>query len=336
MSVTPRPGFPFDALPTGWFQVAWSGELDAGDVKPVTCVSADLVLWRDESGEAHAHDAHCPHLGAHLGYGGRVERGCLVCPLHRWWWTPNGGGGAPSQRVPSTEVRLRRWPVTERDGQMWVWHDLARRAPQWPVPAVPEASDPAYRPPYPAATHVEEVALCPQLVAENLADMAHIRTVHGWADVPELHSLQPRGHHIAGVIEGAVAAPDGTRADVRVEVEWFGLGMSVQRLHGLPLPATQLIAVTPVGPDRSLIRLSTWVRDPQPGPRPGRLAEAITRLQVEEVLGERGDRRIWERQRYVDRPSLAREEAAAFATVRRWSRQFYPAPPRLRLAPFRN
>jgi 3-ketosteroid 9alpha-monooxygenase subunit A len=154
--------------------------------------------------------------------------------------------------------------------------------------------------------------------------MAHIPRVHGWADVPTLDDLRSDDHVIAGTIDGAVPGPGGATARVRVAVEWHGLGMSIQRLHGLPLPAVQLIAVTPVDPDRSLVRLTTWIGDPEPGPRPGRLATAVARLQVEEVVGARGDRGIWERQRYVERPPFAREEARSFSVVRRWSRQFYP------------
>ena len=29
-------------------------------------------------------DAYCPHLGAHLGFGGKVEGDCIKCPFHEW------------------------------------------------------------------------------------------------------------------------------------------------------------------------------------------------------------------------------------------------------------
>lgn len=29
-------------------------------------------------------DAYCPHLGAHLGIGGKVHKDCIECPFHSW------------------------------------------------------------------------------------------------------------------------------------------------------------------------------------------------------------------------------------------------------------
>ncbi len=70
--------FPFP-IPNGWFQVEWSHDLKAGDVKPLKYFGKDLVLFRDEDGAAHLLDAFCPHLGAHLGHGGKVEGKDIVC-----------------------------------------------------------------------------------------------------------------------------------------------------------------------------------------------------------------------------------------------------------------
>ena len=65
--------YPFPAYPNGWFRMAYSAELAVGEVAPLHFLGRDLVLFRDEEGEAHVLDAFCPHLGAHLGIGGRVE-----------------------------------------------------------------------------------------------------------------------------------------------------------------------------------------------------------------------------------------------------------------------
>ncbi len=44
----------------------------------------DLVLFRTESGKAVGTDPYCPHLGAHLGYGGQIEGETIRCPFHHW------------------------------------------------------------------------------------------------------------------------------------------------------------------------------------------------------------------------------------------------------------
>ena len=62
--------YPFPPYADGWFQVAYSDELDTSDVLPLKYFGRDLVLFRNESGQACVLDAHCAHLGAHLGHGG--------------------------------------------------------------------------------------------------------------------------------------------------------------------------------------------------------------------------------------------------------------------------
>ena len=60
-------------IPFGWFAVAYCDELAVGDVKPLHYFDQDLVLFRTASGAASVMDAFCPHLGAHLGHGGKVH-----------------------------------------------------------------------------------------------------------------------------------------------------------------------------------------------------------------------------------------------------------------------
>ena len=51
----------------------------------------NLAIFRDEKGEAHVLDAYCPHLGAHIGVGGRVVGDCLQCPFHGWEFRGSDG-----------------------------------------------------------------------------------------------------------------------------------------------------------------------------------------------------------------------------------------------------
>ena len=43
-----------------------------GEVKPVRMLGRDFVIYRGTDGAVRVLDAYCPHLGAHLGYGGKV------------------------------------------------------------------------------------------------------------------------------------------------------------------------------------------------------------------------------------------------------------------------
>ena len=63
---------PFTWKVTGWFMVGWSLEFPTGETKALKYFGEDMVAYRDESGHLHVMEAHCKHLGAHLGHGGKI------------------------------------------------------------------------------------------------------------------------------------------------------------------------------------------------------------------------------------------------------------------------
>ena len=82
--------FPFPAYPNGWFAVLYSDELERGQVENLRYFGKEFVLFRDDEGAAHILDAHCPHLGAHLGHGGKVKGSEIECPFHAWRFGTDG------------------------------------------------------------------------------------------------------------------------------------------------------------------------------------------------------------------------------------------------------
>jgi phenylpropionate dioxygenase-like ring-hydroxylating dioxygenase large terminal subunit len=111
-------------IPAGWYLAALSEELGASAVLSLQRWGRALVLFRNQAGQAHLLAAHCPHLGAHLGHGGRVSGEQLVCPFHGWEF--EGGGRCAripyADRVPA-RASLRAWPLLERDGLLMAWFD---------------------------------------------------------------------------------------------------------------------------------------------------------------------------------------------------------------------
>ena len=78
--------FPYPAFPNGWHGIAFSSDIAPGKAQAVRMLGRDFVAFRTEAGEAHVLDAYCPHLGAHLGHGGRVV------DTHQYFWTPSDRG----------------------------------------------------------------------------------------------------------------------------------------------------------------------------------------------------------------------------------------------------
>ena len=74
--------FPFDAYPKGWFQVAYSREVDSRRVVGLHYFGRRLICYRGDSGTPYVLDAYCPHLGADIAVGGTVADDCILCPFH--------------------------------------------------------------------------------------------------------------------------------------------------------------------------------------------------------------------------------------------------------------
>ena len=74
--------YPFP-IPNGWFVVAEASEIGPGEVRALHAFDRDLVLYRAADGTPRVLDAHCPHLGAHLAVGGRVEDELPALPVPR-------------------------------------------------------------------------------------------------------------------------------------------------------------------------------------------------------------------------------------------------------------
>ena len=129
---------PFTWKVTGWFMVGWSPEFPIGEVRPLHYFGEDLVAYRDEQGELHVMEAHCKHLGAHIGHGGTVVGDCVQCPFHGWRWGPDGTNRyIPYQPDrPNKALRLRVFPVREQYDCVFIWHQPDGKEPQWEMPDI--------------------------------------------------------------------------------------------------------------------------------------------------------------------------------------------------------
>ncbi len=322
------------STPTGWYAVAAVADLPVGGALAAVLADAPLVLWRDETGEVHAHDAHCPHLGAHLGHGGKVVDGSLQCPFHGFRFAPDGrctatGYGA---RAPGT-LALRRWPVCVRHGVVLVWFGSDGVAPDWEPSEAPDAGW------SPARMHLDTLRGHPQEVSENSVDVGHFSWVHGFSDVEELAACTVDGPllrtHYA--FRRPFPAPWGApvRLRQRIAVEVWGLGFSrvpvTQEESGLELRL--LVLPTPLGGGRVALRLALQLRDPAstPGVRPWlRWPATMARAALlgpalaTYVAEVRADFAIWEHKAYVSPLRLAAGDGPV-GRYRAWARQFYPS-----------
>lgn len=321
--------------PTGWFQVAWSAEIEVGDVHRMHYFDQELVAFRTAAGSLHVFDAYCEHLGAHLGYGGRVQGESLVCPFHGWEWDADGKNVCiPYQDQPNKARRIRTWPVVELNEAVLVWHDLQGREPLYDVPDVfdcfdDEVNATQYYPAYPTGTLIREsLSLHPQYVIENGVDFAHFKFVHRADEVPrftrqEFSEWSFRSDFEMSWRPSKTSAARGDTDVVHGGTQALNSGISLGFSRSWGSANTRsLVAVTPVDDFTADIRSTTWV-ERLPGDDSPELPESLTRrvsIANSQVLA---DINIWEHQRYTHPPGLATAEARGFRDVRRWARRFY-------------
>ena len=290
--------FPFP-VPNGWFIVARADELAPGEVMPLYLFGRNLVLFRTETGAPRVMDAHCPHLGAHLGVGGRVRGETIQCPFHGWRFAGDSGRCV---EVPYDDVAFiprtanaRAYPTLERNQMIWAWHHLEGGEPFYDVPVVPEIGDPEWSP---IVVREFPVATCAQEMAENNVDTVHFQFVHGSEAVPEEDF----------VIDGTYKRSVGWGGDfVR---EGFGLGLGVLRMKDW---VTFISSTTPVDEENVLVR---WIFTSPKGPAEAeKAADVFTSAVTQDIP-------IWENKIYKDPPVLRPMEKAV-TEHRRWCRQFY-------------
>jgi len=308
------PRFPFP-IPTGWFPVAFSDELAPGAVRALRAFGRELVAWRGEDGAAHVFDAHCPHLGAHLGVGGRVEAGGLRCPFHAWLWDGTGRcAEVPYARKVPPKARIRAWTVREQANLVLAWHDAGGAEPWFELPAVPELGAPDWTVP---ERREWVVRSCPQEMAENTVDEAHFRYVHGTHAVAETESVEADGAVFRVVSRNRVGTPRGEQ-EGRIEIEAHGFGFGTTRFTGV---ADLLLVTTgtPLDDERVHMRLQFSVRRLADSDATRGVGRAFL-AEIERQFAQ--DIPIWEHKTYLPRPILC-DGDGPIAALRRWSRNFY-------------
>jgi len=300
--------------PTGWFQVAWSADLEVGDVKPLHYFGAELVAFRDLDGAVRVLDAHCQHMGADLSHGGCVVEGGIQCPFHGWAWSGDDGHNVRIPYEPHADDarRVRCWPTAEFNECIYVWHDARHRAPRWPAPdSWGGLSDRVgkhwFRPIGPDEKQFfAGVTVRPQVVAESSVDRQHYRFVHKVPVSPKLLTSTADNSSWHATIGFGAGNP--------VEICWHGLGLSFScEDNG---DGMQIISIcpTPVDDAMSDIFATYWVSEDLD--YDDRLCAAKRMLP--------DDIEIWAHMLYLDRPALAPSEADDFQHMREWARGFYP------------
>lgn len=299
-------------FPRGWFVAAWSTDLAPSDVKPLRYFARDLVLFRTEGGEAVILDAYCPHLGAHLGHGGKVDGDRVVCPFHAWEFDQGG----TCVRIPYAnkippKAAVACWPVVERNGVIFVWFDPDGGPPTWEVPEIAVYGDDAWTGWYP---NILTVKTHPREIVENVADSAHFPVVHR-TNVSSFENIYD-GHMATQITEGTATPPQGGTDTFRIVATYHGPAFQISDMQGV-LHTQLLLAHTPIDENTLDLRFAVMLK--KSGPR----TDTFAQFYVDNLrLGFHEDIDIWEHKVYRKYPQIVQGDGP-IGRLRQWYRQFY-------------
>jgi len=302
----------------GWYCVAYSHELEVGQVKPARYFAQDLALWRGEDGQARVINAYCAHYGANLAVGGKVHGNLLECPFHAWRWNEKGAcEDIPySRAIPPKAKRdncIPSWPVREVNGQVLIWYHPEKAEPQWEPFEVPEANDSDWTE---FRTYEWHVYSAMENIADNAVDVSHFKYVHGAKTVPE-YEFEFDGIKRTITAYLKLQTPRG-EVDGKIESVTFGPGQGYVRFSGI----TETVMITgtcPVERDLTHNRMAfTQPRANVDGPSAG-----LTKAIVKDITRQFDQDKVILDQHVRMDPPMVCEGDGPFGRNRVYYAQFY-------------
>lgn len=292
----------------GWFQVAF--EEDFGDKNLLEGIIGNqhLVLARTENG-IQAFDAACPHRGANLAYGGRLEGQSIICPFHGYRVTLG--------ECATRGFQVRQYPTLAFGGLVFV--RLSEAHENGLTALLTELNADYYFVP----GFVRDIKTKASLVIENGFDNLHFRSVHNIRNLPRFRTRPSQHGELAveGVFEIPPPAAEPDRSaimQVPFVARAFSPGLVISQLGGAQ-PYAVITSATPTPDGFCRMRLSLAL--------PGKKANQKPHPQLAQYLLEQSkigialDEAIWEHMIPDTQPHLSLRDATVIE-FNKFCRQF--------------
>ena len=316
----------------GWHCLGLISRFRDGGPHAVEAFGTKLVVFRDSAGELHVLDAYCRHMGGDLTTG-TVKGDQIACPFHDWRWGGDGRcASIPYARRVPPAARTRSWPVLDRNGQLFVWHDPEGSLPL-PDVTIPEIPG-AYSDEWTSWTWdsiLVDGANCREII-DNVVDMAHFFYIHFafptyFKNVLEGHvatqHLRTRSRPDVGGASNYSSG--GEEVALKSEASYFGPSYMIDSLwhdyHGMQIESVLINCHYPVTPNSFMLQWGAIVKKPE-GLADEHAAAMSAKFAKFVGLGFKQDVEIWLHKAKVDNPLLCAEDGPVYQ-LRRWYDQFY-------------
>lgn len=318
--------FPSTTFPTGWFLVGQSNEFPREKVISKKIFDQEIVIFRTASGVISVIDAYCPHLGAHLGHGGRVSGESIRCPFHGFCFNTEGDCVTTNRSTtPHKKLSIKKWTLHETSGLIFVWYDGENETPTWKMPNfITDESHPKHYQSWVLRAH-------PQEILENGLDSMHFDALHGFKEIETLEKIFIEDHFFRTKYAYLCEGLSDSLARQEVEISMYGMGYVLANVNNSQygLDMQTLVMVTPI--DKESINFTVVLNISQMNFQkiypilkciPSKWLNAI----VSKFIFKRGievileDFAIWENKKYIENPSFIPADVIKF---RQWAQQFY-------------
>jgi len=306
-------------IPAGWFFVDFTENLKPGDLRNVFLFGQEWVLFRTESGAPGMSDPYCPHLGAHMGHGGKVCGEHLRCPFHHWeydtaGWCKSIPYGKIMPPITKKQAILRTLPMVEKYGMLWAWYHPACEAPSFELPYVPEIEDAtgftgSRRGSWTADTCIQEIA-------ENGVDTAHLKFLHGAPIIPPVEASYDGPTMLLNIGQGYIVGKS------------YGPGLNVLRFTQEGVTATMISYTVPITREKTQMNMSFRHVDYAEGTKELHVSKKIIDHMIGAAEGEESagfesvDFIVWNNKKYRPNPLLCDGDGPVLQ-FRKWFKQFY-------------
>ncbi len=157
-----------------WLPVGRSNSFRRRTLNKISIAGEDIVIARTESGNLFALEDRCSHRQIPLSQG-RVAGEAIRCCYHGWEFDLMGHCRVPPNQADYySPLHVRRYPLKELHGLVFLFFGDARLAQTVPLPCFDEAESRNYI----TIRIVEQIDCHFTFVHENLMDMTHHSSLH--------------------------------------------------------------------------------------------------------------------------------------------------------------
>lgn len=163
-------------LKNAWYVAAWETEIGKDKLFSRRLLGLSVLMYRGDDDRVVALEDRCCHRLAPLSHGQR-EGNCVRCMYHGLVFDPSGRCvEVPGQERISDKLKVRSFPVVERDHLIWIWMgDPERADPSQIHDAHWHNSGEGWKSGLGGHIHYQSNS---QLIADNLLDFSHLAFVH--------------------------------------------------------------------------------------------------------------------------------------------------------------